>query len=168
MSNCCAVASSKINRCSVSASVLNCSRTRPAHACTKCTTGAGDSTKSVGARCASVTKRATQCSAGYRSKATSCIGTAIPSSCPREQHLASSALCANQAFRLGRQFGLQFHCEVTSDDVEAWLAADDGFAIRANGGDAFAQIRRDTVQYLRAQDELGSRLFGNILDALDG
>jgi len=84
------------------------------------------------------------------------------------QHLASSALCANQAFRLGRQFGLQFHCEVTSDDVEAWLAADDGFAIRANGGDAFAQIRRDTVQYLRAQDELGSRLFGNILDALDG
>src|SRR6478609_9346847 len=84
------------------------------------------------------------------------------------RHLASSPICTNQAFRLGRQFGLQFHCEVTSDDVEAWLAADDGFVTQANGDEAFAQIRRDTAQYVRAQDELGNRLFGNILDALHG
>src|SRR6185369_16255407 len=80
--------------------------------------------------------------------------------------LASSPSCPNQAFRLGRQFGLQFHCEVTSADVEAWLAADDGFVTRANGADAFAQIRRDTAQYISAQDELGARLFGNVLDAM--
>lgn len=80
--------------------------------------------------------------------------------------LAESAICPNQAFRLGRQFGLQFHCEVTSTDVETWLAADDGFVTRANGQDAFAQIRRDTEQYIAAQDELGARLFGNILDAM--
>lgn len=84
------------------------------------------------------------------------------------RHLASSTICAQQAFRLGRQFGLQFHCEVTNTDVEAWLAADDGFVIRANGEEAFAQIRRDTAQYMREQDELGDRLFGNILDAIDG
>jgi GMP synthase (glutamine-hydrolysing) len=85
---------------------------------------------------------------------------------PGARHLASSAICPNQAFRLGRQFGLQFHCEVSSEDVEAWLAADDGFVTRANGEDAFAHIRRDTAQFIRAQDELGARLFGNILDAM--
>ena len=80
--------------------------------------------------------------------------------------LASSPICANQAFRLGRQFGLQFHCEVTSTDVETWLAADDGFVTRANGDDAFARIRRDTAQYISEQDALGDRLFANILDAM--
>jgi len=84
------------------------------------------------------------------------------------QHLASSSVCPNQAFRLGRQFGLQFHCEVTQGDVEAWLAADDGFVERANGKDAFARIRRDTAQHISAQDELGDRLLGNILDAMIG
>jgi GMP synthase (glutamine-hydrolysing) len=82
------------------------------------------------------------------------------------QHLASSKVCPNQAFRLGRQFGLQFHCEVTSDDVEAWLAADDGFVERANGSDAFAAIRRDTARYINAQYESGDRLLRNILDAM--
>lgn len=82
------------------------------------------------------------------------------------QHWASSAECPNQAFRLGRQFGLQFHCEVTGTDVEAWLAADDGFVERANGKDAFDVIRSDTARYLQAQDELGDRLFSNLLDAM--
>ncbi|HEY3252991.1 MAG TPA: gamma-glutamyl-gamma-aminobutyrate hydrolase family protein [Polyangiaceae bacterium] len=84
------------------------------------------------------------------------------------RHLASSALCANQAFRLARQFGLQFHCEVTEADVEAWLAADDGFVEQANGKDGFASIRRDTQQHISAQYELGDQLLGNILDALSG
>jgi len=82
------------------------------------------------------------------------------------QHLASSEICPNQAFRLGRQFGLQFHCEVTRDDVEAWLAADDGFVEQANGSDGFATIRRGTAQHINAQDELGDRLLRNILDAM--
>jgi GMP synthase (glutamine-hydrolysing) len=82
------------------------------------------------------------------------------------RHLASSGVCPNQAFRVGRQFGLQFHCEVTEGDVEAWLAADDGFVERANGKDAFARIRHDTAQHIRAQDELGDRLLGNLLDAM--
>ena len=82
------------------------------------------------------------------------------------QHLASSKICPNQAFRLGRQFGLQFHCEVTSADVEAWLAADDGFVERASGKGGFDSIRRDTAQHIDAQYELGDRLLRNILDAM--
>lgn len=82
------------------------------------------------------------------------------------RHLASSAACENQAFRLGRQFGLQFHCEVTSNDVEAWLAADDGFVMQANGKDAFASVRRETARYIEAQYELGDHLLRNILTAI--
>lgn len=79
------------------------------------------------------------------------------------RHLASSAVCKNQAFRLGRQFGLQFHCEVTADDVEAWLAADDGFLTQANGEEAFASVRSDTARHIEAQYQLGDRLLRNIL-----
>lgn len=82
------------------------------------------------------------------------------------RHLASSTLCPNQAFRLGRQFGLQFHCEVTEADIEAWLAADDGFVVQANGKQGFAQIRHDTQAHISAQYELGDQLLGNILDAM--
>jgi GMP synthase-like glutamine amidotransferase len=84
------------------------------------------------------------------------------------RHLASSKLCPNQAFRLGRQFGLQFHCEVTLEDVEAWLEADDGFVERANGRGGFATIIRDSAQHINAQHELGDRLLRNILDAMTG
>jgi len=85
---------------------------------------------------------------------------------PGAQHLASSKICPNQAFRLGRQFGLQFHCEVTSADVEAWLAADDGFVERANGERTFDAIRLATLQHIDAQYEVGDRLLRNILDAM--
>ncbi|HYP78288.1 MAG TPA: gamma-glutamyl-gamma-aminobutyrate hydrolase family protein [Polyangiaceae bacterium] len=82
------------------------------------------------------------------------------------RRLASSRVCENQGFRLRRQFGLQFHCEVTRDDVEAWLAADDGFVERANGKDAFAAIRADTARHIDSQYELGARLLRNILSAM--
>jgi GMP synthase-like glutamine amidotransferase len=81
--------------------------------------------------------------------------------------LASSALCKNQAFRLGaRQFGVQFHCETTAEDVETWLAADDGFLVKANGPNAAADIRRGTAQHMQHQDEVGGRLLRNILSAM--
>ena len=83
------------------------------------------------------------------------------------QLLASSAVCPNQAFRLGRrQFGLQFHCETTAEDVETWLAADDGFLTKANGPNAAAEIRRGTAQYMQHQHEVGGHLLRNLLDAM--
>jgi GMP synthase (glutamine-hydrolysing) len=39
------------------------------------------------------------------------------------QHLASSDLCVNQAFRAGRNaWGLQFHIEATREMIQNWLA----------------------------------------------
>jgi GMP synthase-like glutamine amidotransferase len=39
---------------------------------------------------------------------------------PGATHLATSAACPGQAFRLGNAWGVQFHPEVDSDIVAAW------------------------------------------------
>jgi GMP synthase-like glutamine amidotransferase len=83
--------------------------------------------------------------------------------------LASSARCPNQAFQLrSRLFALQFHCEVAAQDVEGFLRADLEFAVRANGPDAAARIRRDTERNLSTLNALGDLLLGNILAAMTG
>ena len=46
---------------------------------------------------------------------------------PGAVHLASSPVCENQAFRLGRlAWGVQFHIETTPEVVRAWAAEDAG------------------------------------------
>jgi len=83
------------------------------------------------------------------------------------RRLASSELCPNQAFQLGaRLFGLQFHCEVDSEDVEEFVRVDGDFAVRANGPGAADQIRRDTEHYMTSFAALGDRLLRNLLDAM--
>lgn len=50
---------------------------------------------------------------------------AITSLPPGALQLASSPVCANQAFRLGRlAWGIQFHIETTPEVVRAWAAED--------------------------------------------
>ncbi len=81
--------------------------------------------------------------------------------------LASSATCQNQAFRLGRRlFGLQFHCEVDEENVEAFLRADAGFVVRANGPDGVAQLRATTAQHVQPSRSVGDVLLRNILRAM--
>ena len=81
--------------------------------------------------------------------------------------LASTPDCPNQAFRLGRrQFGLQFHCETTREDIENFLREDAGFVVKANGPDGVDQLRRDTARHFDAFREVGDRLLSNILRAM--
>ena len=59
---------------------------------------------------------------------------------PGAMQLASSPLCANQAFRLGRlAWGIQFHIETTPQIVRAWAAAD---ADQLDGYDLDLILRR--------------------------
>jgi len=81
--------------------------------------------------------------------------------------LASTPLCANQAFQLGsRMFGLQFHCEIDEVHVERFLQADSAFVERASGSTAVAKIRRDTTRHAASSWVVGQRLLRNILDAM--
>jgi GMP synthase (glutamine-hydrolysing) len=79
-------------------------------------------------------------------------------------HLASTEICANQAFRLGtRQFGLQFHCELGAETIAAWVRDDADYVIGANGPDGPQRVSADTPRYLAEAGRVGDRLLGNIL-----
>ena len=83
--------------------------------------------------------------------------------------LASTPVCRNQAYRLGKRvFGLQFHAETTTSDVEQFLAAGADYVIHANGPDAVEILRRDTARHMDAYSELGDRWLRNVLSAMLG
>jgi GMP synthase (glutamine-hydrolysing) len=78
-------------------------------------------------------------------------------------HLASTALCRNQAFRLGRQFGLQFHCELESQSIAVWVREDAEYVSGANGPEGGARILADTARNYASARPVWDRLLGNIL-----
>jgi GMP synthase-like glutamine amidotransferase len=83
--------------------------------------------------------------------------------------LASSAICHNQAFRLKRRlFGLQFHCEVDKEHVEAFLREDADFVIRANGADGVAELRAHTARTIDESRTAGDALLKNIVRIMAG
>jgi GMP synthase (glutamine-hydrolysing) len=83
------------------------------------------------------------------------------------RRIASNEVCPNQGFQIGsRQVGLQFHPEVSPNDVEAFSQADTEYAIGALGPDAVQQLRADTERFYPAFAPLGARLLDNIVGSL--
>lgn len=82
--------------------------------------------------------------------------------------LASTPITPNQAFRLGRTIGLQFHPEVEVADIEAWLVADRDYCLGANGPDGVDRVRADTARLHAAWRPIADRFLGNCLDAILG
>lgn len=77
-------------------------------------------------------------------------------------HLAFSPLCMNQAFRYGHSvYGLQFHLEVDSAMIEAWLdVPQNRFEIAALEGNIDPKsIRIDTRRHIGRLTELGIDVF---------
>jgi len=80
--------------------------------------------------------------------------------------LASTLACENQMFRFGpRAYALQFHVEVTGDDVLRWAEEDAAFVLAANGPGGADRIRADTARYMPRHRQVGDRLIRNILRA---
>lgn len=78
-------------------------------------------------------------------------------------HLASSPLCANQAFRYSENaYALQFHLEIDAQMIDDWLEVPQNLAeIAALNGDIDPQtIRADTRRYIPRLTELGGDVFG--------
>jgi GMP synthase (glutamine-hydrolysing) len=84
----------------------------------------------------------------------------------RTTHLASSPICANQAFRCGiNVYGLQFHLEVDEPMIERWLrVVENRREIASLGGKIDpAAIRRDTPLHLARLQQLGNQVFGEFI-----
>jgi GMP synthase-like glutamine amidotransferase len=80
--------------------------------------------------------------------------------------LASTLACENQMFRVGRRsYALQFHIEVTADDVKRWAHEDAPFVLAANGPAGTERILSDTDRYMPRHRHIGDRLIHNILTA---
>jgi GMP synthase (glutamine-hydrolysing) len=85
-------------------------------------------------------------------------------------HLAYSPLCVNQAFRYGRGvYGLQFHLEVDSAMIEAWLDVPQNRSeIAALEGKIDPNlIRIDTRRHISRLTELGIDVFGAFIGLLN-
>jgi GMP synthase-like glutamine amidotransferase len=78
--------------------------------------------------------------------------------------LASTAVCRNQAFRLGwRCFALQFHCELSAEDVATWVREDAAYVREANGEEGGAKILADTERHFADAQPAWDRLLRNII-----
>jgi GMP synthase-like glutamine amidotransferase len=78
-------------------------------------------------------------------------------------HFASTPACRHQAFRRGRQVGLQFHCEVDAETIADWVREDAAYVELANGPEGGARILADTARFMPRHREVGDRLLTNIL-----
>jgi len=86
---------------------------------------------------------------------------------PGAHRLASTLACQNQMFRAGRRaFGVQFHVEITAEEVAVWVREDAEYVRLANGSGGAARILEDTVRYMPRHETVGDRLIENILRAM--
>lgn len=80
--------------------------------------------------------------------------------------LASTAVCANQAFTWGRAaLGLQFHPEVTAGGFERWLVGH-ALEIATTPGVTVPGLRADTARHAAGLGAAGARFLGGWLDAV--
>ena len=82
-------------------------------------------------------------------------------------HLASSPLCANQAFRYGTNvYALQFHLEVDEPMIERWLSVPSHVKeIESLNGKIDPQkIRQETPAHIQRLKKLSDKAFGDFIN----
>ena len=81
--------------------------------------------------------------------------------------LASTELCANQAFRIGpRAFGLQFHVEASGDIARRWAIEDADFVRAARGPDGPAAVIAESDRLAGEARAAGDRMIRNIIGCM--
>jgi len=81
--------------------------------------------------------------------------------------LASSPLCAHQAFRYGdRVYGLLFHLELTPAIIQAWIEAFQDELLSLRGISDPDRIVAEIPHRFAAYQEVGTRVFANLVEHL--
>jgi len=82
--------------------------------------------------------------------------------------LGSTLHCPEQFFRLGdHAWGLQFHIEVASGDLDRWLEEDAAYVLEALGPGGAERIREGQRRWGTAVARSGRRLIHNIFDRIE-
>lgn len=86
-------------------------------------------------------------------------------------HIASTALCANQAFCLGKHIGMQFHCEVNREKIDGWLTPEAEAGVKElqdrPGVQQFASMREDTDRWLPQSQRIAANIYAEWLRGVD-
>ncbi|MDH4095859.1 MAG: type 1 glutamine amidotransferase [Betaproteobacteria bacterium] len=88
---------------------------------------------------------------------------------PGGTRVLENAHCANQAFALGRHFGMQCHVEMTGDMVRDWLRGGAGEIAAASGSPAVqdpAEIERDLERRIDALHAVADRIYDRWIEGL--
>ncbi|HEX2657780.1 MAG TPA: gamma-glutamyl-gamma-aminobutyrate hydrolase family protein [Polyangia bacterium] len=86
---------------------------------------------------------------------------------PGATWLASTPVCANQAFRVGpRAFGLQFHVEADAALAKRWAVEDADFVRAARGPHGTAEVLDESDRLAEAARAPSERLIRNIIGCL--
>lgn len=87
---------------------------------------------------------------------------------PREAiRIGMTPRCANQGFLLKKHLcGLQFHPEVSAEQIAEWVDGDAEYVLRANGPNGAADILADTQRLMPEHLGIGNRFVNNLLDQL--
>jgi GMP synthase (glutamine-hydrolysing) len=82
--------------------------------------------------------------------------------------LASTPGCPNQAFRLGRAYGVQFHPELDRATLDTWLKSDAAYVALACGPEGAERIGAETPRQFAAYAIARDRLLRNLVGCLGG
>ena len=75
--------------------------------------------------------------------------------------LATGEQVRNQAYRVGeRAWGIQFHPEVTADNLDLWLSMQEPESLASEWGRGPDEVRGEAARFLGAQHERAEDLFG--------
>jgi GMP synthase (glutamine-hydrolysing) len=86
---------------------------------------------------------------------------------PKEAvHLASSTLCKNQAFSYQNIFGIQFHCEFTTEMIKKQIEVDNQY-IHENFTFSEAFVLKQAEEYATKMEAQNTQLFNNFLKIID-
>jgi GMP synthase-like glutamine amidotransferase len=88
---------------------------------------------------------------------------------PGGTRVMENAHCANQAFALGRHFGMQCHVEMTPELIESWLssgAQEIAESRTSPGVQDPAEIRRDLADRVTRLNEIANRIYDRWTEGL--
>jgi GMP synthase-like glutamine amidotransferase len=82
-------------------------------------------------------------------------------------HIASTPLCPNQTFSIGKHIGMQFHCEVTHEKIDGWLnpvAEIEVIALRnLPSVQQFDMMRQETEKWMTQSQQIASNIYAEWL-----